>query len=878
MNLFTTQALEGENYLYGQIGHVFVVLSFIAALFGAFAYYKSNQNNDEDWKALGRKSYIVHIVSVIGIIVTLFMMLFDHRYEYYYVWKHSSNQLPLRFIFSCFWEGQEGSFLLWTFWHAVLGGVMIKTAKSWEAPVMAIFALTQVFLTSMLLGVYIPLPEFLGEFLKVGSSPFTVLLKQHPDFIDAPVVSMPDFVSKIDGNGLNPLLQNYWMTIHPPVLFLGFASMLIPFAYAIAGLWRKQFTEWVRPVLPWMVFGIMILGCGILMGGAWAYEALSFGGFWAWDPVENASLMPWLTLVAATHILLIVRNKKKASYISFLLTILTFLFVLYSTYLTRSGILGDTSVHSFAGGLPGQLIVFMAVFTLISAYQIIQNKFFGKVFIAFGIIGGVILYFVPDNFELFDGVLLDFILKIIYTAALLILLVMSYANFFPKQEKKDEDPVASREFWMFIGSLFIIVSSIQIIFSTSLPVFNELFGIERVINDVIDHYNKRQLPIVSVILIVMAFTQFLKYKKNDPKKFYQQIAFSTILSIALTILFTFISPEIGLFDDSDWDASYRFGFIFILFASIYAFVANIEYIRKILKGKLKAAGGAISHIGFALIILGAFISTSHQNVISQNSSDIDINSLTKDLENNENILLKKNDTLPMGDYYVTYHDKYKEGIYVHFDIDYLKRTENGFEKEFSLSPIVQTNERMGNVAEPGTKHFFHKDIYTHVQWADLDTTILDPEDYDKSREITMKLGDTLSSSRFMFTLDKLNKNINREKYGLKASDLALSAHISVLDGEKNVYKAYPIFVLQKNEILSTVEKIDELGLIIQFIKIDPSHASYTFRVFQKNGTKTDFIILKAIQFPMINVLWFGCIVMMIGGIISIIYRIRLSKS
>ena len=877
MNLFTTEAIPGENLLYGQLGHIFVIMSFVAALFGAFAYLKANQDNDDNWRALGRKAYILHIVSVIGIIATLFLMLFNHRYEYYYVWKHSSNQLPLRFIFSCFWEGQEGSFLLWTFWHAVLGGIMLKTAKNWEAPVMAIFSLTQVFLTSMLLGVYIDIPESMGDFLQIGSSPFTSLLREHADFLGSPIFSQDNYLDKIDGNGLNPLLQNYWMTIHPPVLFLGFASMLIPFAYGIAGLWRKQFTDWVKPVLPWMVFGIMILGCGILMGGAWAYEALSFGGFWAWDPVENASLMPWLTLVAATHILIIVKNKKRASYISFLLTILTFLFVLYSTYLTRSGILGDTSVHSFAGGLPGQLLVFMGVFTLISAYQLIQDKLFGKVFVAFAIIGGILLGLVPDDFELFQGVLLDFLLKIIYTISLLALLVICYANFFPKHEKKDEDLVASREFWMFIGALFVIVSAIQIIFSTSLPVFNELFGIERVINDVIDHYNKRQLPIVSVILIIMSFTQFLKYNKNDPKKFYQQIAFSTILSIALTILFTFISPEIGLLDDSAWDYSYKWSFMFVLFACIYAFIANLTYIKKILKGKIKAAGGAISHIGFALIILGAFISTSHQEVISKNSSDVDINSLTKDLENNENILLKKNDTLPMGDYYVTYNNKYKEGIYLHFDIDYLTKSDSGFQKEFTLSPIVQTNEKMGNVAEPGTKHFWHKDIYTHVQWADLDTAYLDPEAYDEGREITLKLGDTISSSRYMLTLDKLNKNINRAKYGLKASDLALRANISVLDGQKNVHKAYPIFVLQKNEILSTVEKIDDLSLIIQFIKIDPSHASYTFRIFQKNGTKKDFIILKAIQFPMINILWFGCIVMMIGGVISIIYRIRLSK-
>ncbi|MDV7399460.1 cytochrome c biogenesis protein CcsA, partial [Arthrospira platensis SPKY1] len=100
----------------------------------------------------------------------------------------------------------------------------------------------------------------------------------------------------MQGSGLNPLLQNYWMTIHPPTLFLGFASTAIPFAYAIAGLWTKEHQAWLKPALPWALFSGAILGTGILMGGAWAYEALSFGGYWAWDPVENMSLVPWLIL------------------------------------------------------------------------------------------------------------------------------------------------------------------------------------------------------------------------------------------------------------------------------------------------------------------------------------------------------------------------------------------------------------------------------------------------------------------------------------------------------------------------------------------------------------------------------------------------------
>ena len=126
--------------------------------------------------------------------------------------------------------------------------------------------------------------------------------------MDAPIFAKADYATVIKGQGLNPLLQNYWMTIHPPTLFLGFASTAVPFCYAVAGLWTGKHKEWLKPVLPWALFSGAILGTGILMGGAWAYEALSFGGYWAWDPVENMSLVPWLILIAGIHTNLISKN------------------------------------------------------------------------------------------------------------------------------------------------------------------------------------------------------------------------------------------------------------------------------------------------------------------------------------------------------------------------------------------------------------------------------------------------------------------------------------------------------------------------------------------------------------------------------------------
>ncbi|HRO99742.1 MAG TPA: cytochrome c biogenesis protein CcsA, partial [Flavobacteriales bacterium] len=275
----------GEHAWAGTLGHLFASLSLAGSLLAVAAYFLSTTRRDAAWTTLGRIGFRLHTGAVLGIVVLLFIMLFNHWFEFDYVWKHSNMAMPMKYILSCFWEGQEGSFLLWTFWHVVIGNILIARARDWEAPVMTVVAMVQVFLAVMVIGVYV------GD-VRIGSSPF-LLIREVSDNIGLPWTAMPNYLTAIpefaDGRGLNPLLQNYWMVIHPPTLFLGFAATLVPFAYAIAGLWTGRRSAWMGPALPWTFFGVMVLGTGILMGGAWAYEALSFGGFWAWDPVENAS-------------------------------------------------------------------------------------------------------------------------------------------------------------------------------------------------------------------------------------------------------------------------------------------------------------------------------------------------------------------------------------------------------------------------------------------------------------------------------------------------------------------------------------------------------------------------------------------------------------
>ncbi|MBK8330540.1 MAG: cytochrome c biogenesis protein CcsA [Bacteroidetes bacterium] len=243
-----------------------------------------------------------------------------------------------------------------------------STSKSkWVAPVMTIIAFSQVFLASTLLGIH------WGD-LKIGTTPFMLLRDQ---MAGAPIFQQANYLSLIqDGNGLNPLLQNYWMVIHPPILFLGFASTLIPFAYSVAALWKRNYDELIRPLLQWAVFSCMILITGIMMGGAWAYESLNFGGYWAWDPVENASLVPWIVMLAGLHTTMIYKSTGYSLKSTFIFFIFSFILILYSTFLTRTGILGDTSVHAFTGegsSLFYHLLIYMFLFLGTALFLFFKN-------------------------------------------------------------------------------------------------------------------------------------------------------------------------------------------------------------------------------------------------------------------------------------------------------------------------------------------------------------------------------------------------------------------------------------------------------------------------------------------------------------------------
>jgi cytochrome c-type biogenesis protein CcmF len=807
---------SGEHLLPGQLGRFFIVLSFVSSLVAAIAYFRSAnadiRTEADSWKKLGRAAFLVDGISVFSIFGILLYIVATHKYEYFYAWNHSSNSLNLKYLLSCIWEGQEGSFLLWTIWHVVLGLVLIRTARAWEAPVMSVFSFIQMCLATMILGMYI-----FG--IKIGSNPF-LLVREH--FQDAPIFSRPDYLSlpqMQDGQGLNQLLQNYWMVIHPPVLFLGFASTLVPFAYAIAGLWKKNYGGWTKLALPWALFSTCILGTGILMGAAWAYESLTFGGYWAWDPVENASLVPWLILVAGMHTLVIYNATGHSLRATYLFFILTFLFILYSTYLTRSGDLQDTSVHAFTSlGMNWQLRVFVALIT-IPSFILFFNRF----------------KHIPH------------IIK--------------------------EESTYSREFWMFIGSLVFFLTAIFIIIATSLPVINKIFHTSFAMGDDVEFaYNRIIIFVAIVIGFLTAMSQYLKYRDTSRSYFVKKIAAPTILSLV-------VSLTISIFGGINYD-KYGPGFLaaihLALFAAIYAVISNAFYIWTGLNGKMKAAGASVAHVGFGLMLVGILVSSSKKEVLSFNTTGINLRFDPKSKEKSlENITLVKSVETDMGKYNATFVNSDSSnatGTMMYFKINFKKKDSTD---EFNLYPnlIRNTKGQEGFSNNPDSRHYWHKDIFTYISYADNMDKKADTAQF---RQYPVDVNDTVFYSNGFMVLNKVVPNPSNDRYSFTEKDTALMADITVFTKEGLKYPAKPVFYVKDNKPAFIVDTVFAQNLAIGFSNIiDNSKIELQVK---ESGRLAPFVALKVYQFPFINTLWLGILVMITGLTMSIIRRVKLNRS
>ncbi len=499
------------------IGNILLTTALAASIVAMIMYfftYKGFKNT----LLPARISFNIMVILVFIASALLMQAILTHQYQYKYIFNYSGNDLSTGLLMSTFYAGQEGSFMIWLLFSTVIGLILLSyTSKrgDLEPRVMMVFTLSIAFLLLLVS------PLLKNPFTYIWSTPTFVDIKlvkqsllslpfmnkfilQDPNSgqtfvkigtelygnLTAAGYSINEFL--INGKGLNPLLQNFWMQIHPPILFIGFAMSAVPFSFAFAALLKNDYREWVKQSMPWILTGTMVLGLAIMLGGYWAYGILGWGGYWGWDPVENASLVPWIVGVALIHTML-VQNKTQAhnkvgrfGKTNLILAIMVYLLVLYSTFLTRSGILGDASVHSFAE--PGMMVYWL----LIS---------FVFVFAFLGI-GGIIYRwkFLSEHF-----------------------------NF--------EENLLSRELALFTAAVTLIASAIIVLVGTSAPIFSQAVQTS--------FYNELNLPIAIIIGLLNGLSLLLKWKSTKGKSILKQSRNALIGTVVITLLIILIG---GVYD------------------------------------------------------------------------------------------------------------------------------------------------------------------------------------------------------------------------------------------------------------------------------------------------------------------------------------------
>lgn len=795
------------------IGSIFLsaalVFSIIAMVmyFLSFRGYKNTLN-------FARYSYHGMAIFVIAASAFLWYAILTHQYQYKYIFSYSNNSLTTGLLFSSFWGGQEGSFMLWLLLTSIIGIILQSYSSKrgdLEPRVMAVFTLATSFLLVMVSPwfknpfEYIWMTPIFIDAKSINPQYFNLSFLQNYIFTDQQSnttyiqmskelyaalsqagVSVNQFIA--DGKGLNPQLLNYWMQIHPPMLFIGFAMATVPFSFAIAALMKNEYRDWVNQSLPWMLAGVAILGLGIMIGGYWAYEMLGWGGYWAWDPVENSSLIPWLIGVAAIHTMLVQKRSLKSTNgvgryakTNLILSILTYIFVLYSTFLTRSGVLGDASVHSFVD--PGNLVYFFLVI-------------FITTFILIGF-GGIVY-----RWKYLED-------KTVYDESLL-----------------------SRELSLFTAAIVLVASAIIVLGGTSAPLFGQSVDTF--------FYDELHLPIAIIIGLLNGLSLLLKWKTTNAKAFLKDSALSVILSVFITALIVILG---GVTNPM---------MILLSFSSAFALVVNAEIAIRIVKGNLKSLGAYVSHIGIALFILGVIGSGAYSSTV--------------------NLDLVKNKPASAFGYQLTFtgYTPIENNTKYAFNIS-MKKDNNSYQ----VAPVMYIAEYNNSLMrEPAILNLFSKDVYlaplgyeeggddhSHGDVVKLKKGVT--TEYQNIK-ITFNKFDILPETMQLMQEGKdfqmgamltLEANGKKEEFELLRKSVSGQAVFTEYSSENAGLK------LQLNNL--TAEMIE---VLINPINDTQDHSM--------EKPKEEVLFITASIKPYISLVWIGVVVMVLGFFIAVARRLK----
>ncbi len=541
-----------------EAGRAAVVAGFVSAVLSTALYGAALKRRPA---ALGvaRGLFLLSAVASVFVFFWLMHLVAAKRFEYRYVFDYASADLHGAFLYAATWAGQEGSFALWALCTALIGVLVAWRAREWEARVMPIYLtnLIALFAIMHLLSPFALVPKETGP---------------RPDDL-MPGLPWPPPWPPTDGNGLNPSLQNIWMAIHPPTIFFGFASLAVPFAYALATLIWRSYEEWVQRVGPYVLLTVATLGAGLFMGGYWAYETQGWHGFWAWDPVENASLFPWLGALALAHGLVVQRTRGGMTRTNLFLAIASWLLFVYGTFLTRSGALADFSVHAF-----GMLDNFALRILVI-------------LIVAQGVIGLGLLAWrfrsIPRR-PMSDAVLsrdtaMWFVVLVTAVAAAAVCIGTSW-------------PLISR--WPFLRAIPFLAGATSAEGVRVEPVF----------------YNRLGVTLAIPMLFVLGAVPFLAWGRTDSERFMRRMMTPWLLAVVgggAVLWYVLHEAAAGFRADTPRAVTVATSTL-----GLFAALANGVIVWKLFRKQRLGAGGWLAHMGVGLLLLGTVLTNVYEKTAS----------------------------------------------------------------------------------------------------------------------------------------------------------------------------------------------------------------------------------------------------------------------
>ena len=855
------------------IGTLALALTFTASV-AAIVLYSLAARGRTELVVPARRTAQLAVFGMLAGCAILLYNIFTYQYQYNYIYEHTSRELSKFLLFSTFYASQEGSFMLWGLWTSLIALFLIRYARRqrYESQVMAIFLSVLVFISIMLLA----------------KSPFQTIYSANPG-------QLPKGWIPADGKGLNPSLENLWIVIHPPMLFLGFSLLAVPFAFALAGLIRRDYQGWVVTSMPWTLGAAMVLGFGIMLGGFWAYETLGWGGFWAWDPVENASLLPWLITVAAAHSMLTQNRTGGLIRTNIALTLLAYALVLYGSFLTRSGVLGDASVHSFAD--PGYLaftllVVALGVFIIVpfgiflwrwkemsgfaQDYKILSRE--TGLAIASALLGAsALVVFIGTSAPLLKKKVEMGFYNNLHIPLIIVLLTINGLSLLLKWRESNWGEVWRKALSALIGAA---VFSVAVFF----------FGVRD--------------PECILVVAAAAFALFVNleigwkilkghwavsFERTPPTRHDYPRRLGTALGI--TLLAAVLSLLIGTAGDYNQFGAFvtsYWTYWTLLFAVLLGGFAIVGYPKFIFDTKF--LGAYVAHVGLAIFVMGVIAANGYTK---KEIVRLPMNQPTKAFGGQYVLTFKGTQEVPNSQSKMALDDSLRLGLIDHVyyetrlealasdNVYWLINIANKSGYQGTARPLTfwtDFNNRQEPIRNPGIVKYAAQDLYFSIDAAEEEGGL--PRDTLGKMETANVLDGKLKLKflSFDFPESERMKMMSQQPFHVKASVVAFTnVHPQGDTLTLGVTRNPATQEAQEDDIIVPGTNYHvQLGQLMPNMQ-DPSKSRVVLRYFDKDHLPpppTDVITVEAFMKPWINLVWGGIITLVIGFGFSVVRRRR----